>query len=72
MIKFDGYYVYRTCVCGDVSVFADGLPWAIGKYTNAITLCLACRTEVESYISLFERCEHKKGEVCVSDVTVMI
>ena len=45
---------------------------SIGKYTNAITLCLACRTEVEGYISFFERCEYKKGEVCVSDVMVMI
>ena len=46
--------------------------WEVLAYANALTLCLACRTEVESYISLFERCEYKKGEVCVSDVSVMI
>ena len=70
MIKFGGYYVYHVCVfacCdGDVSVFADGLPVGdceVLTYANSLTLCLACRTEVESYIPLFERCEYKKGEV---------
>ena len=40
--------------------------------TNSHTLCLACRTEVESYMPLFERCEYQKDEVCVSDVAVML